>query len=216
MRRTWRILRVASALWACGALASGVSAVVTQPCSALTDGPDLDVAVVLGGGLVDGFARDANSGARVEAAAVLYRSGRVARMVLTGGQISRNWSIAEAMAIHARDLGIPSEAVILEADAQSTLENALFTARLLRDDADIVLVTSGFHAVRGRAALAWAGIPADAACRSARFDEPGVIGIGQTLALEGVKWTVNILRAAVWSGAEKLTRHNPLPRWWLE
>ena len=145
--------------------------------SALAAGPLPRTAVVLGGaiGIAGPDDRAAESGYdlsgaadRVVAAARLWRTGAVDRLVLAGGLAARP-SEAELMARFAVDLGVPRAAMLLETDSRRTRENALRVAALLRDNGlgpDVALVTSALHLPRAMAefrcaGLAPVGVPAE-------------------------------------------------------
>jgi uncharacterized SAM-binding protein YcdF (DUF218 family) len=119
------------------------------------------------------------------------------------------------MALRAIENDVPPRAITVERRSMSTLENALLSRGALSDAQSIILVTTGFHAWRARASFAWAGIPPDRLCRSGRFDTDSFAHGVRTLALEGVKWPLNTLRALVWSGAARAGLAERLPEWWL-
>jgi uncharacterized SAM-binding protein YcdF (DUF218 family) len=145
--------------------------------SALAARPLPRTAVVLGGalGVAGPDARAAEtsydlSGAadRVVAAARLFRTGAVDRLVLAGGSGNMP-SETELMARFAVDLGVPRAALLLEGDSRTTRQNALRVAAVLRDNQlgpDIALITSALHLPRAMAefrcaGLAPVGVPAE-------------------------------------------------------
>ena len=92
---------------------------------------------------------------RARAAAELYEAGRISYIVPTGGvewdtELGR-MSEADYMAICLKKLGIPEEAVLLENDARTTVENMLFSTILLnrrlkiRNLRRLCIVTSPSH-----------------------------------------------------------------------
>ncbi len=136
---------------------------------ALVANPLPRIAVVLGG-MVDApqalalpmaVGYDLSAAAdRVVAAAHLWRTGQIDRIVLSGG-LGDSISEAELMARFAQDLGVPREAMVLEGDSRTTRENATQVAQLLRGydlSNRIALVTSGLHLPRAIREFRCAGL----------------------------------------------------------
>ena len=70
---------------------------------------------------------------RARHAASLYRSGLTPRLLFTGGPTSdESLSEAEAMAAVAGDAGVPAEAILLERESRTTVENLTLSVALLR------------------------------------------------------------------------------------
>lgn len=114
-----------------------------------------DAIVVLGGGVGPDGALPLVARARVERAVELFRGGIAPRMVLSGlcGLMQPEPSVSEAaaMAAYAAELGVPREALLLEAESRDTLGNAYFTReRFLEPNGwtSIRVVTSDFHLSR--------------------------------------------------------------------
>lgn len=63
------------------------------------------------------------------------------------------------MAQLAGSLGLPQRATMIEGRAQSTLQNALFSLRLIPKANRLILVTEAFHMPRSLASFKWAGAP---------------------------------------------------------
>jgi uncharacterized SAM-binding protein YcdF (DUF218 family) len=98
---------------------------------------------------------------RVWHAARLYRAGKAPLLVLSGGTMYQGeMPEAEAMRQFLVDLGVPASALLLEAQSQTTTENAADTARLLRQRGigKILLVTSALHMRRARGLFERAGL----------------------------------------------------------
>jgi len=123
------------------------------------DYPNADVAVVLGGGTEPAVAPrmtvEVNgAGDRVLFAAQLYREGKAAKLLLSGGEIA--WmnegssTPAEQMATLLVAIGIPEDALLLETESHNTYENALYSKEMLSTlEVDrILLVTSALHMPR--------------------------------------------------------------------
>jgi uncharacterized SAM-binding protein YcdF (DUF218 family) len=120
-----------------------------------------DAIVVLGAPLAPGDVLTSYLEERVVVATALFRAGAGARIVTTGG-VTRNARTAEAEAL-ADGLvaaGIPRDAIVVEARAQTTAENARFTAALLAPlgARTVWLVTQPFHAKRAARLFERAGL----------------------------------------------------------
>lgn len=141
-----------------------------SPVAAL---PAADAIVVLGGsvrgGPLDWPYPDLVRGAdRVWHAARLYHAGKAPRLILSGGAmgwVGERRSEAEAMRAFLSDLGVPSEALLIEWRSRNTRENALETAEIMAREgiAQILLVTSALHMPRALATFRAVGIAAVAA-----------------------------------------------------
>jgi uncharacterized SAM-binding protein YcdF (DUF218 family) len=114
------------------------------------------IAVVLAAGVRDG-ALDRRSGARTETGVRLYLEGRVGRLHSTGG--SRGPTPAAAlMRDYAIARGVPPEAISVETESRTTIENAVLTTEALgRLPRGAVLVTDAAHLPRAWASFVWAG-----------------------------------------------------------
>lgn len=85
---------------------------------------------------------------RIDRAVEHYHQGLADTLVFTGGVGAASVSEAEASARHAERLGVPREAMVLEARSTSTEENARFAAELVGRDARILVVSSAYHVFR--------------------------------------------------------------------
>ena len=82
----------------------------------------------------------------------LYKTGKVEKLVLTGGSgalFGERVSEAPLAAAFLKDLGIPDDAILVEGESRNTHENATNTAALLGAPEimgkPVLLVTSAFH-----------------------------------------------------------------------
>jgi len=116
--------------------------------------PRADAIVCLGAG-VDGAGRiGPGSRARVETCAALARAGAAPVLLFTGGPARPGApSAAAAMAEAAHIGGIGDAVILLEENAFSTLQNALFSRALLPADARLILVSEAFHLPRSWASF---------------------------------------------------------------
>jgi uncharacterized SAM-binding protein YcdF (DUF218 family) len=135
------------------------------------EGP-YDVAIVLGGfSDPNRQPRDrlqiGSDGGRLLNAVELYQEGKVERLMISGGSATIvGEKIGEAIPTgrFLRRLGIPEEDIITDNGSRNTRENALASARLLKEmgsgDGELrcLLVTSGFHMRRARGCFERAGV----------------------------------------------------------
>lgn len=112
-----------------------------------------DAIVVAGCGVrPDGTASPALK-RRTEAAVALWRQEAAPVILLTGGLGDYPPTEAEAAAAHARTLGVPQDALVLERRSTSTEENARFAAELI-DARRIVVVSDRYHIFRSQRVFA--------------------------------------------------------------
>ncbi|RMF28673.1 MAG: YdcF family protein [Bacteroidetes bacterium] len=84
----------------------------------------------------------------------LYRTGKVKKLLLTGGSgrlFNRTNNEALSMKAFLTRIGVPEEDLLIEPDARNTYENALFSQRLLAREmpgARCLLLTSAWHMPR--------------------------------------------------------------------
>ena len=78
----------------------------------------------------------------------LYQEGMAPRVVFTGGVGTHGPSEASVAAARALALGLPEEAVVLEATSTSTEENARFAAELVGAEAHVLVVSDAYHVFR--------------------------------------------------------------------
>ena len=124
---------------------------------AIEDLPELDVAVVLGGGVAPGkdsvCCPDLEDGAdRVWLGSRLQLSGKAKLLLLSGGAGGNGRSEAQGMRVFAYALGVAPEHILLEETSRNTAENARFSAELLRERGvgRVLLVTSAMHMARAK------------------------------------------------------------------
>lgn len=140
----------ASTLWAGGRLEQ------RYPYRPPDDLPAAQAIVVLGGSTAshrpnwfESYDR-AKTVARVDTAARLYQAQRAPLVIVSGAALDGTVSEAQIMANQLRQQGVPAEAIIQENKSFTTYENAVYTARLLKEeDLDqVLLVTSALHMPR--------------------------------------------------------------------
>lgn len=95
-----------------------------------------------------------SAGDRVLYAAQLYKAGAAPLIILSGGNMSysqaRSTTPAQEMQTLLVGLGVPPEALVLQAQSQNTAEDAFFTSAILREKQirTVILVTSAAHMER--------------------------------------------------------------------
>lgn len=85
---------------------------------------------------------------RVRAGVELWRRGAAPVVCFTGGRsrwAKHDSTEADAMAVLARTLGMPGEAIVLERESRYTMENAVNSRSLLDGCCSVWVVTTPFH-----------------------------------------------------------------------
>jgi uncharacterized SAM-binding protein YcdF (DUF218 family) len=130
--------------------------------------PHADVVVVLGG--MSSPAQRFNSYPdfdqgvdRIIHAARLMKAGRANHVLISGGNLVKQEGVAPestSIATLLQELGIDSSLVILEGSSRNTRENALNSARFVRERrfTSVMLVTSAMHMPRAIATFRKAGV----------------------------------------------------------
>ena len=129
-----------------------------------------DVGILLGG-YVDFEANAPDSvlavsrGNRLLTALALYKTGKVKRLLLSGGSSRLMGQVAEseaaAAAAYLRQVGVPDSAILLESNSRNTYENARFSKALLDSllpGAHCLLITSAWHLRRAEACFVKTGL----------------------------------------------------------
>jgi uncharacterized SAM-binding protein YcdF (DUF218 family) len=95
------------------------------------------------------LAGDSN-GERVAQGVELYKKGYAKFILMSGGPVMWKETYAENMRRQARSLGIPDKDILVQAQSESTYEDARFSYTILkeRNVRSIILVTSPFHSRR--------------------------------------------------------------------
>lgn len=109
--------------------------------------------VVLGAGVLDGCVPNQNGVRRVLLAARLWREGKAPVVVFTGGTGIPDCPVAKAMALLAREVGVPDVAIRQETASFNTWENGTMAAPLLHGWGfkKLLLVTDRLHMRRASA-----------------------------------------------------------------
>jgi len=122
-----------------------------------------DAIVVLGASLGPRDAMTPILAERVAAAAALFAAGAAPQVITTGGVTGRaRRAEAEVLRDELVAAGVPRDAITVEDRAQTTADNARFTAALVAPGARVWLVTQPFHAKRAEYLFRAAGLEASA------------------------------------------------------
>ncbi len=128
-----------------------------------------DIAIVLGGfSDVNEYPRDrlhlSEAADRLTNAIELYKTGKVRKILVTSGSamvVGEKVSEGKITGEFLDRIGIPASDIIIEPNSRNTRENALYTAKILREqypDARCLLITSGFHFPRAGRTFRKAGV----------------------------------------------------------
>ncbi len=109
-----------------------------------------DAIVILGAALGPGGEAGPALKRRVAHGARLFHAGKAGHLIVTGGGLGTRPTEASAMRALAVRQGVPEERIIVEDKATRTLENALYTARIMEDRgwARALVVSDPFHLPR--------------------------------------------------------------------
>ena len=106
-----------------------------------------------------------NKGAdRIMHALMLYRKGKIKRIIITGGSgaiTKRHATEADELRSLLKMAAVPDSVILIENKSRNTRENAKFTAELLKQHPALknnVLITSAFHMRRAEACFDKAGL----------------------------------------------------------
>lgn len=146
-KRAARGLRIASAVFAAHIPIAmiGIAIVGSRDRAA-----PADAALVLGFALAPDGSPRPQLVARVEHAVSLYRRGLVPRLILSGGVARGGKTEAIVMRDLALAAGVPADAIVLEQDSRSTIENFACAGPLTRSlgVSRVLLVTEPWHMTR--------------------------------------------------------------------
>ncbi len=160
-------------------------------------GTGAGVIVVLGARLTPGGTAGAALERRLRHGAALFRAGRGARMLVTGGPAGASVREADVMAGLLVALGVPAAVILREDQARDTWENARFCAPLVRGQGPVVIVTDRYHLPRAWLAFRLAGVRGTAS-GAPWGDAPRVWRRLGAVAREGLALPVLVLRAGIW------------------
>ncbi len=134
-----------------------------------------DVIVVLGARALSGGRPSRAMRRRVDHAVALFDGGAANRLLMSGGRTGGLPPEAEIMRDLAIEAGVPEDRIHLETDSRSTLENAIYSARILgaRGWSRPLVVTDWLHMPRAALAFRSQGIPIETSAVTRGWrDEP--------------------------------------------
>lgn len=96
-----------------------------------------------------------DSGARTERAVELLKEGYADYLILSGGRVYDDVTIAELMKSHAIKLGVDESKILIDDESSTTNENAEFTADIIEENnlKSVIVVTSDYHTRRSKLAM---------------------------------------------------------------
>ncbi|MFF9348243.1 vancomycin high temperature exclusion protein [Streptomyces sp. NPDC014734] len=124
----------------------------------VADAPARQVAVVFGAGLMQGRPSPYLAN-RLNAAAELYRDGKVEVVLVTGDNSREDYDEPDAMRTYLRKHGVPDERIVSDFAGFDTWDSCVRAKKIFGVDR-AVLVTQGFHIHRAIALCRTAGIDA--------------------------------------------------------
>ena len=96
-----------------------------------------------------------DNGPRTEKGVELLKEGLGEYLILSGGIVYDDVTMAELMKNHAIKLGVPKEKILIDGKASTTHENAEFTKEIIEENnfKSIIVVTSEYHSRRSKLAM---------------------------------------------------------------
>ncbi|QKJ30390.1 YdcF family protein [Mucilaginibacter mali] len=137
------------------------------PAAQLPDNAHYSAAIVLGGFSSQISATDGRFNAACERflqAVRLQKTGKVSHIMISGGNGTLNpRQFSEAVWVQGqlKQFGVPDSAIVLETKSRNTLENARFSAEILKTSGlkpPYLLITSGYHMRRALMIFKHAGV----------------------------------------------------------
>ena len=149
LKWTWRVIRALTLL---GLLVFFLPRIMTSVYAAfrtfsVEDVSPERVAIVFGAGLRRDGTPTAVLRDRVDTAARLYFDGKVEKLLMSGDNRFEDYNEPEAMRQHARSLGVPEEAIVLDFAGRRTYDTC-YRARHIFGLESAILVTQKFHLSR--------------------------------------------------------------------
>ena len=96
-----------------------------------------------------------DSGARTERAVERLKEGYGDYVILSGGKVYDDVTMAELMKNHAIKLGVDESKILIDNEASTTNENAEFTTNIIEENnfKSVIVVTSDYHTRRSKLAM---------------------------------------------------------------
>jgi uncharacterized SAM-binding protein YcdF (DUF218 family) len=160
-----------------------------------TDATRLDAIIVLGTPSDSDGNPTPDQLARVSEGVKEYERGVAPRLILTGAAAHNRFVEAESMARVARAQGVPSSAIFMEPQAEDTIQNACYSARIMKQHgwSSAEVVTSQYHLPR--AGMIFSHVPIEWRGHAAPALGPGEAPGWVVAAVETLKTTRYLLYA---------------------
>ena len=96
-----------------------------------------------------------DNGFRTEVGVDLLKKGYGDYLIVSGGKVYDDVTMAELMKNHAIKLGVDENSIILEIKSETTSDNAKFTKKIIEENnfESIILETSEYHTRRAKAKM---------------------------------------------------------------
>ena len=96
-----------------------------------------------------------DNGPRTERAVELLKEGYADYLILSGGKVYDDVTMAELMKNHAIKLGVDESKILIDDESATTNENADFTADIIEEKnfKSVIVVTSDYHTRRSKLAM---------------------------------------------------------------
>lgn len=96
-----------------------------------------------------------DNGPRTEKGVELLKEGYADYLILSGGKVYDDVTMAELMKNHAIKLGVDESKILIDDESATTNENADFTADIIEENnfKSVIVVTSDYHTRRSKLAM---------------------------------------------------------------
>ena len=96
-----------------------------------------------------------DNGPRTEKGVELLKEGYADYLILSGGKVYDDVTMAELMKNHAIKLGVDESKILIDDESSTTNENADFTADIIEENnfKSVIVVTSDYHTRRSKLAM---------------------------------------------------------------
>ena len=96
-----------------------------------------------------------DNGPRTERGVELLKEGYADYLILSGGKVYDDVTMAELMKNHAIKLGVDESKILIDDESATTNENADFTADIIEENnfKSVIVVTSDYHTRRSKLAM---------------------------------------------------------------
>ncbi len=104
------------------------------------------------------------SGDRLFQALKLFKAGIFDTLIISGGSakiFERERFEAAFLKEYCRDIGFDERRIIADSLSRNTRENALFTSKIIKNNSEVLLITSSYHLPRAKACFLKIGIKND-------------------------------------------------------